>query len=72
VDRSQAYGRQTVYGAAVVFPMLEAHMLKRGALSMAGEVFYPRGGDSFLAVSAGVRLLASPMIPGENPEAWVD
>jgi hypothetical protein len=29
VDRSQAYGRQTVYGAAVVFPMLEARMLER-------------------------------------------
>jgi hypothetical protein len=33
VDRSQAYGRQTVYGAAVVFPMLEARM------PMPGEVF---------------------------------
>jgi hypothetical protein len=29
VDRSQAYGRHTVYGAAVVFPMLEARMLER-------------------------------------------
>ena len=39
VDRSQANGRQTMYSAAVGFRMLEARILKRGALSMAGEVF---------------------------------
>jgi len=33
VDRSQADGRQTIYGAAVGFRMLEARNLTRGALS---------------------------------------
>jgi len=41
VDRSQADGRQTIYGAAVGFRMLEARNLKGGTL-MAGEVFVER------------------------------
>ena len=66
VDRSQADGRQTIYGAAVGFRMLEARNLKRGALSWRAKCLLS-GWRPLSCVGAGVRLVASLVIPGENP-----